>query len=218
MVNHSHNPIEALKASCHDACHERHACTHGYKELMQADTAEGIATVWRRYWRELVSGQYADVICEEMPYHYEELKEGFNKTGLFFNECPQSYTNRSFVLVGNSEEPIHIYGYAEAYVLGNAHVIAHDHARIYCSQLQGKVELLDYAYGNVTAGYAIARDRSTLEAATDCECHNASNVSITAGTLHDHGHMEISAYNDAVVDTFTAMRINLYNNSKLNIR
>lgn len=215
---HNHNPIQVLKDACQHACHERHACTHGYKELMSADTSEGVATVWRKYWRELVSEQYADVICEELPYHYAELQEGFNKAGLYFNECPPASMMHPFVLVGNSDKPIHVYGYADVYILGKAHVIAHDHASVSCVQPQGKVELLDYSKGDINAGYAIARNRSTLISATDCECHNSPFITISHGTLHDHGHMEIKAYGDSVVDSFTDQKITLYDNAKLNIR
>lgn len=218
MTNHNHNPIEALKNACHDACHERHACTHGYKELMQSQDATSIAAVWRKYWRELVSEQYADIICEELPHHYYELKDGFNRAGVFFNECPSSYMNRSFVLIGNSDNPIHIYGHAEAHVLGNALVIAHDHARVSCVQPQGKIELLDYSQGDITAGYTIARNRSSLHAATDCECYNSSVVTITHGILTDHGHLRISAYQDALVDSFTENLITLYDNATLTLR
>lgn len=218
MSDHSHNPILALKEACHDACHERHACTHGYKELMDSKTVEEIATVLRRYWQELVSKQYADVICEEMPYHYEELKDGFNKAGVYFNECPQGVMQQAFVLIGNSDKPVHIYGNSSAYVLGKVHVIGHDQSRLYCDQSDGKIELLDYAKGVLTAGYAIVRNRAQLDASADCECHNAATVLITAGTLTDHGHMQISAYKDAVVNSFTNRKIALYNNAKLTIR
>lgn len=216
-MNHDHNPIEALKQVCSEACHERHACTHGYKELMQSDTAESIATVWRRYWRELISEQYADIICEEMPYHYNEIRDGFNRAGVYFNECPEGSMQRAFVLVGNSESPVHIFGYSEAHVLGNVTVIAHNHSRVYCSSDNGRMELLDNANGYANKGYAIARNHSNLYASTNCECYNASNVQLSNGTLEDHGHFTINAYNDAVVNSFTALKINLYDNAKLNI-
>ena len=217
-MTHNHNPFEVFKQACKAACHERHACTHGYIEMMDAKNIEEVATVWRRYWREIVGEMYADVIREEMPHHYIDIKEGFNLAGVYFNECPSSRQTRAFAIVGDSAEALHVYGYAEVHVIGEAHVVAHDHARVFCSRPQAKIELLDYAYGEITNGYGIARNYSTLVSTTECESHNASVVTLRGGVLHDYGHYDIKAYNDAVIDSFTTMRIALFDNAKINIR
>lgn len=210
--------LDRLKLICNDACHERKACAQGHTEIMQAESVTALAYVWRRYWSEFISDQYADIIRVNLPAVYPDIREGMIAAQVYFNECPKDAIQTPFVIVGDSDSPVHIYGYAVCHVLGNAHVIAHDHTRIYCSQADGKVELMDWSYGDVSAGYAIAHNHSTLDARTECECYNASNVRISAGTLHDYGHFSIWAHNDAMVDSFTNMKINLYNNAKLTIR
>lgn len=215
-MDHSHNPIEALKQTCSDVCHERHACTEGYKAIMAAKDSSEIAAVWRNYMEELVSDKYANAICEELPHHYAELKDGFNRAGVYFNECPSDNV-ASWVLVGNSDEPVHVYGSAKVYVLGKAHVIAHGRATVSCDQPNGTVELCDHSTGRVNAGYAIARDHSTLYTTADCECYNASEVFVTSAKLVDHGHLVIRAYGTAEVESFTSRYIELNGDSKLKI-
>ena len=214
-MSHNHNPIDAFKTICIEACKDRKACTKGYKDLLKANSAEDIAVVWRKYWTELVSEQYADRLLSELPAHYADLSEGFNKAGVFFNECPVGLMQNSFVIIGNNTETIHIYGHAVAYVIGKATVIAHDHSIIHSAQPDSVIELLDHSTGHISAGTVTAYNHSTLYTATDCTCFDSSQVHITKGTLHDHGHYLIKAYNTATIHTFTHIGIILYDRASI---
>lgn len=184
------DPFQLLKDTCNIACHERRACANGYRQMLQSQNVSQMMATWRDNWEDVVNSKYVDIICKELPKQYPELKEEMNLAGVYLNECPLNAKSFVKVLVTKSDIPIHIHGNANAYILDTAKVVAHDHAHIYNIKAErSKVELLDYAYGNVCCGSLIARCRSrvvssgsanvTLNGSVYCEANGGSVTAIS---------------------------------------
>ena len=69
----------------------------------------------------------------------------------------------------------------------------------------------------MSAGTVTAHDRSTVTGSGNITSHDATTILITGGKLEDNGHYSITAYNDAVVNSFTDRKISICDNAKLNI-
>lgn len=188
-------PFEELKAICQEACYERQACRKGYRQLMEAHTIEGIMAAWRDNWNDLVNSKFADIVAQRLPAIYPSIKQHMNLAGIYYNECPETANNTVRVLIGETSEPVRIYGMAHANVLGAAHVYAYGHSQVINHRADGAVvSTFDYAYASVTAGRLKAYDRSNV----DTCCPDAEL----------HGHVTCLA-RGGVVKAYTFVRVNV---------
>jgi len=205
-----------LKDICERACHERKACVKGYKQMLESENVGQMMQTWRDNWEDLVEGKYADIIRKELPEIYPSLKAEMNKAEVYLNECPESTSQYTRIIVTDTDDPVHIYGRAQAYILGKAKVIAHDHAQIYnYEQRESEVLLLDYSYGYIKAGKVEAQGRSTLTCNCQAVLSGAVICSAQGGTVRAKGYREINAYNDAIIYSRMAEGITLNDNSEL---
>ena len=189
-----------LKDICNRACHERHACANGYKQMLASGNVSQMMATWRSNWEDIVESKYADIIRTELPRIYPDLKEEMNKAGIYLNECPENAKNFVRVIITDSDEPIKVHGDAQVYVLGEAKVIAFGHAQVYNDKIAGAhVMLYGYSFGKIMAGTASAYDRSTLQ----CDCKASLNGSVSCdafgGTVRAAAFRHINAYRDTVV-------------------
>lgn len=142
-------PFDLLKQTCTTACHERHACAEGYRQMLATENVSQMMATWRDNWEDIVESKYADIIRTELPKQYPYIKEEMNAAGIYLNECPDNAKLFVKVIITDTTAPIDIYGDARAYILGNAKVIAHDHSQIYNFHSQASVHLLDYSFGSL---------------------------------------------------------------------
>ena len=168
---------------------------------------------WRKYWHGLIT-EVPQQVIDAFKAVYPEFKADINQGGIFYNEDSPTGT----VLVGDTDEEIHLYSSRKIYVLGKAHVILHNAATALVMNEGCKVELLDGSKATIKAGYGIARNYAHLVTGSDAESYDQSVVFITDGTLHDHGHQKINAFGTATIDTFTDRLIDLYDKAKIEIR
>lgn len=204
-----------LKKTCHRACHERHACANGYKQMLASENVSQMMATWRENWEDVVDSKYADIIRTELPKQYLALKEEMNRAGIYLNECPDNAKQFVRVLVTDTDEPVKIYGDAQAYVLGEAKIIAFNHAQVYNNRFPAHVMLYGYAFGKVMAGTASAYDRSTLQC--DCEAfvHDSATCDAFGGTVRAQSYRHINAYRDTVVYAQTDKGITLSGSAQL---
>ena len=168
---------------------------------------------WRMYWHGLIT-EVPQQVIDAFKAVYPEFKADINQGGIFYNEDSPTGT----VLVGDTDEVIHLYSSRKIYVLGKAHVILHNAATALVMNEGCKIELLDGSKATIKAGYGIARNYSHLATSSEAESYDQSVVFITDGTLHDHGHQKINAFGTAVIDTFTNRLIDLYDSARIEIR
>lgn len=199
-----------LKDTCNQACHRRHACVNGYRQMLASENVSQMMATWRDNWEDIVESKYADIIRTELPKQYPALKEDMNKAGIYLNECPKSAPKFVFVIVTDTDEDVKIYGNAQAYILGNAKVHVFDHAQVYnYKNCDARVNLYDYSYGKIMAGHVLACNRSQLQC--DCDAFLQGSVECNAfgGQVWAASYRCINAFRNTVVFSNTAKNINL---------
>lgn len=205
-----------LKRICTQACHDRQACAKGYKQMLESNNVSEMMITWRDNWEDIVESKYADIICRELPAIYPDFKKEMNKQEVYLNECPENTSSYAKVIITDTDNPVHVYGRAKAYILGKAKVFAHNHSQVYnYKQQDAEIILLDYAYGNIKAGKVEAQGRSSLSCNCQAVLRGAVFCSATGGIVRANGYRSIEAYNDAVIISQMTENITLNGRAKL---
>lgn len=188
-------------------------CQESQHAFRSTQSIPEMCEAWRKYWHGLIT-EVPQQVIDAFKAVYPEFKADINLGGIFYNEDSPTGT----VLVGDTDEEIHLYSSRKIYVLGKAHVILHNAATALVMNEGCKVELLDGSKATIKAGYGIARNYAHLVTCQKAECYDQSVVFITDGILHDHGHKKINAFGTALIDTFTHRLIDLYDSARIEIR
>lgn len=189
-----------LKETCNTACHERHACAKGFKQMLAVKNVSQMMATWRDNWEDVTESKFADIIRIELPRQYPGLKKEMNAAGIYMNECPEGSKSFVKVIVTDTDQPVRVYGEAQAYVLGEAKVMAFGHSQIYSTKCgKAHVELYDYAFGRVMTGTASAYDRSTLQCCCTAHVNGSVRCDAYGGTVRAPFYLRINAYRDTVV-------------------
>lgn len=211
-------PFEILKNTCTEACHERKACTEGYRAMLAAENVSQLMAVWRANWEDLVESKYADIINEKLPSLYPSLKKEMNTAGIYVNECPKvAHENILVVVTDSKDDVVEIFDHARCYVLGAANIRAWNHSQVYSEKNDHvRVILKQHAYGYVEKGHAIAFDFSRLWfSATKAWLHDGATCEAHGGEVHAEGYRTISAFGDTKVFSKIDRNITLYGNAHI---
>ena len=200
---------QRFKTLCVNILAQSGNCQESQHAFKSTQSIPDMCEAWRKYWHGLIT-EVPQQVIDAFKAVYPEFKADINHGGIFYNEDSPTGT----VLVGDTDEVIHLYSSRKIYVLGKAHVILHNAATALVMNEGCKVELLDGS----KAVYVIARNYSHLVTGCEAESYDQSVVFITDGTLHDHGHQKINAFGTAVIDTFTNRLIDLYDSARIEIR
>jgi hypothetical protein len=208
--------FERLKEICRKACHERNACKPGFEALMQTNSVAGILNVWRDNWQDVYESKYADIMANEIASVYADMRDDFIANNVFVNEP----TDKGLLIVSVpyaavSQQPITVSGTAKCYIFGSGSVIAKDNAEVYCRDEEGHVTLTDHSQGYFKAGQIEIRNYAKANGSFTGHCYNAAYIILRGGSLVDHGHLEISAWNDAAVYSNSHKKIELHGNARL---
>lgn len=204
---------QRFKTLCVNILAQSGNCQESQHAFKSTQSIPEMCEVWRKYWHGLIT-EVPQQVIDAFRAVYPEFKTDINQGGIFYNEDSSTGT----VLVGDTDEEIHLYSSRKIYVLGKAHVILHNAATALVMNEGCKVELLDGSKATIKAGYGIARNYAHLVTCKEAECYDQSVVFMTDGTLHDHGHQKINAFGTAMIDTFTHRLIDLYDSAKVEIR
>lgn len=189
-------------------------CPSSQKKFAEVRSVPEAAAALRMFWQSVVEQVPAEFI-RILSVHYLTYKADMNAAGVYFNEPPADPTN-ALVFIGDSDGPVIIKEKRpRVIVLGRAFVVLGDHARCECHNAEAKIHCYDYSRASLRRGTAFAFDRSFVEGAGEICTNDCSEARITGGVLYDHGHLRITAYNNAVVHSFTHRKIVLYDDSKL---
>lgn len=197
--------FEELKEICRRACHERNACRDGFAALMQSENIAQMMQVWRDNWRDLYESKYADILPQHIGEAYARFGDEMRAAGIRVNED----AGDGMLIVADPGRPVRAYGTADCYVFGTAEVTGTDNATVHARSEGAKIVLTGHAQGYLKAGSAEVREFAGVSGTFDGECHQAAYVILKGGTLRDYGHLEISAWNDAVVYSNTRKKISL---------
>lgn len=205
-----------LKEICTAACHERHACAEGYKQMLASDNVSQMMATWRANWEDLVESKYADIINEQLPFLYPSLKEEMNAAGIYVNECPKTAPEFILVIVTSNVNILDIHDYARCYVLGKAYVRVWDHAQVYSEKSEDSIiQLFNRSYGRVSKGWVEANDYSRLWTSTNASLKDNAKCEAHGGEIRAHGYSKIEAYGDTKVFSKTDHNITLFSNAHI---
>ncbi|HBF06576.1 MAG TPA: hypothetical protein DDW28_11055 [Prevotella sp.] len=188
-------------------------CQDSQRDFDKVSSIKDMCDTWHKYWHGMIT-EVPQQVVQAFKDFYPDFKAEINAAGIFYNEDSRT----GYVLVGDSDEPIHLSFAHTAYVLGQAHVVLHLQASALAMNPDCKIELLDNSRATIKDGYAIAKGYSQLTTGSDAECSEHAVVRITNGTLRDRGHNAIYAYGKATINSFTSRLITLYDEAKLNIK
>lgn len=192
-------------------------CQDSQKAFKEANTIPQLVVAWKRFWNGILTEVPVQVVTAFAKL-YSVYKDDINKAGVYYNEEPQSVPTQAMIIIGDSEQNIEIHGNHHIYVLGNAAVSVYDNSSVYVGSANANVSLYGYVRANVKAGMVAAHEHSYINGSGVLSCYDASVVNIMGGTLDDYGHSKITAYNDAVVNSFTSKKIQLFGFATLNKR
>lgn len=187
-------------------------CKESQHDFNGTHTISQMCSAWWKYWHGLIT-EVPQQVVKAFEDYYPDFKEEINAAGFYYNEDSPN----GIVLVGNSNDVIHLSQSHRITILGKVYVHLHQSASALVLNPDCKIELHDNSRATVKQGYAIARDSSQLTTFGNAECYNRAVVHITNGTLHDQGHQAIYAYGSATINSFTTRLITLCDNSKLNV-
>lgn len=209
----SEQRTQRFKTLCVHILAQSGNCQESQHAFKSTQSIPEMCEAWRKYWHGLIT-EVPQQVIDAFKAVYPEFEADINQGGIFYNEDSPTGT----VLVGDTDEEIHLYSSRKIYVLGKAHVILHNAATALVMNEGCKVELLDGSKATIKAGYGIARNYAHLVTCQEAECYDQSVVFITDGILHDHGHKKINAFGTALIDTFTHRLIDLYDSARIEIR
>lgn len=117
--------------------------------------------------------------------------------------------------VGSDTSQLTIRGRHRVYVLGDLPVTVTDNSSVHINSARANVTVTGSARANIEQGTLIARDRAVVNGKGDITCYDSTTIYVAGGVLHDKGHLDIIAYNDAVINSFTSRRIKLNDQARL---
>ena len=209
-------PFELLKTACNQACHDRHACAHGYRAMLAAENISQMMAVWRANWDDIVESKYADIINDSLPAAYPTLRKEMNAAGIYVNECPKHAHEFVRVIVTDHDFIVDIYDYAKCYILGNAIVRAWDHSQVYSDRSEHAVIYLNnYAYGHVSKGWVRAIDAAQLWTAAYAVLNGKVMCESHGGTVKAYAYRKLEASGDTQVYAASERNITLDGNATI---
>ncbi len=208
---------------CIDILAKSGNCAESQSFFRNATTVPEIVSAWKRYWDGLLH-EVPELVIDAFRKNYGIYREDINRAGVYYNEVPPISAPPSIILVGDKDAAfsedtscLEIDGRHRVYVLGNREVLAMDSCNLTVNADGATVRLFDACRANVEKGKVIAWNRTVVSGNGHIVCHDSSTVKIFGGTVEDHGHLSIDAYNDAVVKTSIDKRITLHDKAHIDI-
>ena len=213
--------FQVFQKLCIDILAESDNCEASQKAFKEAKTIPALVQAWRTF----LSGVIHEVplqVKDAFARLYDTYKAEINASDLYYNEDPQQ-NHRCMVLIGDAaagkeNAVLQINGNHHVYVIGNQKVTIGDSCHVTVSADDTRVTVTDHAVATIEKGSIEAWGRAQVSGHGDITCHDSTVVSIDGGVVHDHGHLQILAYNDSLVDSFTKRRVMLYDKATLQLR
>lgn len=197
------------------ACHEGHACTDGYKEVLAADNAGMLAMAIRHYWDDCYNGIFFDALKNNIN-NFTDFINDFAGAGIYINQS----STHGIVVVSNNIEKVSVHGDAECYAFDKCYVDVFENAQLYCKVPDSVILLDDKAtaflenqHGSVIKGNSTAN----LINCNDIICFNrpyirAKDSSINAYEFYRieaSGATNVSIYGNTAITPDNAKNYNL---------
>lgn len=198
-------------------------CQESQQAFKSAKSVPELVTAWQFYWNGVLH-EVPEQVLAAFNKFYPEYHDDIAQAGIYFNESPEDSEasvptpSPSMVLIGDSDKPVHIEGRHRVYVLGSTPLTCSGQCNVNVIAERSNVTLLGNCRCNAEAGTIIVKDRSVFNGKGNVTCYDSATVFIAGGTLEDHGHLNISAYSNSAISSFTKQRIILHDQATLTIR
>lgn len=195
-------------------------CQESQDLFRAATTVPELVAAWQKFWAGLLH-EVPEQVIKAFNDFYPTYRTDLHRAGIFYNEDPMSVLGvlpaegSSMVLIGDSTAPLSLAGRYRVYVLGSTPLTCADHCNVHVNSPRANVTLRDHCRANVEAGTVTAHDRCIINGRGDITCYDSTTIYLMGGTLHDHGHYAITAYNDAVIHSFTSKKITLHDHAQI---
>lgn len=213
-------------------------CQESQDLFRAATTVPELVAAWQKFWAGLLH-EVPELVIKAFNDFYPTYRSDLHRAGIFYNEDPAAVLSSSLlgdaiaeseaavsvaspagpssamVLIGDSTAPLSLTGRYRVYVLGSTPLTCADHCNVHVNSPRANVTFRDHCRANVEAGSVTAHDRCIINGRGDITCHDSTTIYLMGGTLHDHGHYAITAYNDAVIHSFTSKKITLHDHAQL---
>lgn len=212
---------------CIDILAQSDNCQESQDLFRASRSVPELVTAWQRFWAGVLH-EVPEQVIKAFGALYPVYRDDILRAGFYYNEAPPIDAPASMVLIGNSAPvpeasasgseapvPLTIAGRHRVYVLGDHPITCTDNANVHIVADSASVTLTGNARCNIERGTVTARDRSTVSGRGIIHCYDSTTILAYGGIVHDHGHLDIRAYNDATIYSFTNRRIEFHDNAKL---
>ena len=220
-------------------------CMESQQQFKSARSVPELVTAWQRFWAGVLH-EVPEQVIKAFADLYPVYRDDIIRAGVYYNEAPPvgiypenpispvspsdaatvpsasplGPTTNAMILIGDAPATVpddSIHGRNRVYVLGDLPVTVTDNSSVHVNSDRAVVTVCGSARANIERGTLIARDRAVVNGKGLITCYDSTTIYVSGGVLHDKGHLDIIAYNDAVINSFTNRRIKLNDQAILNI-
>ena len=198
-------------------------CDDSQTRFRAATTVPEMVSAWKHFLDGLLHEVPAQVIAAFADF-YPTYRTDINRAGIYYNEAPPTDSINAIILIGDTpssdaesskkatvpdsltsgRNPLSITGRHRFYVLGNCPVLCFDHCNVFINATTAHVCIYQNCRASIEAGTLYANGRSVVHGKGNITCYESTTIHLVGGTLTDHGHLDIYAYNDAVIHSYFA--------------
>lgn len=196
------------------ACHEQHACTDGFKEVLAADNAGMLAMAMRHHWDDCYNGAFYDAIKSNIN-NIGELTDDFANAEIFFNKS----STHGIVVINDCSQKYLIHGNAECYVYDKCNIDLYENAQAYCKISDSNVFMAGKSHSVLeNQKNVVVKDYSSAEL-KNCEaiCFNKPIITATDCTIDVYDFSRIEAFGSTNIILHGDTAITKDNASKFNL-
>lgn len=211
---------------CIDILAQSDNCMDSQIQFRAAKSVPELVTAWQHFWAGVLH-EVPEQVIKAFSDLYPVYRTDIIRAGIYYNEAPPIGTSPAMVLIGdNASVPdssaigssLVIQGRHRVYVLGNLPITVTDNCAVHVASPRANVTAQGNSRVHIEQGTLIARERAVVNGKGDITCYDSTTIFLAGGTLTDHGHLDIRAFNDAVVNSFTSRNIHITDKAVLNIR
>lgn len=211
--------LKKFMASCDRLRKKTSNCSNAQVAFATATTIPEAVTAFRQFWVSVVE-QVPHEFIRTMQELYPLFRGDINAAGVYFNEIPADPVN-TLVFVGGLDTPPEIdfaNGRMRVIVVSKSRITIDGHIQCRCYSEDAEIICKGYSRLTLEAGIAHVYDHSAVSGSGEIHTHGSATARIYGGTLHDHGHYDIRAYNRAIVHSSSRRNITLYDHTQLHIQ
>ncbi len=217
--------FERFQSLCIKILSQSDNCQESQDLFRAAKSVPELVSAWQRFWAGVLH-EVPEQVIKAFADLYPVYRDDIIRAGVYYNEAPVDLDGRllmtgGMVLIGDAAEgdsvdhPLVIPGRHRIYVLGDLPLTVTDNCSVNVNADRACVTVKGFVRCNLEKGKVIAREHAVVNGHGVIVCYDATNIAISGGYVTDHGHMQITAYNDACVQSFTNRYITLNDHSTL---